>query len=88
MSSTKRPFQHFDMVELWWHDASDMEAGWASEIKKPEPAIALSVGFLILKNKDHVVIALDTDELGHHNGRSQIPVGMVKKMTVLRKADK
>ena len=51
-------------------------------------AMALSVGFLLHKDKDHYVIALDTDEHGAHNGRSQIPTGMVKKVKVLRKADK
>lgn len=88
MSSTKRPFQHYPLVEIWWDDASEMEAGWSDEVKSPEPALALSAGFLIMKTKDHVVMALDTDEQGHHNGRSQIPIGMVKKIKVLRKADK
>ncbi len=88
MSSTKRPKQHFDMVEVWWSDASDMEPGWATHLEKPEHAMALSVGFLLRDDKDHLVIALDTDAEGAHNGRSQIPRGMVKKIKVLRKADK
>lgn len=68
--SIKRPKQTFDLVEVWWDDASEMEHGWADEVKKPEPQLALSAGFLILKNKDHIVIALDTDGQGMHNGRS------------------
>lgn len=88
MSSTKRPFQHFPMVEVWWDDATEMEAGWTDEVTKSVPSLALSAGFLLQKNKDYVIIALDTDEQGHHNGRSQIPAGMVKKIKILRKADK
>lgn len=86
--SIKRPFQHYDLVEVIWSDASEMEGGWAADIKPPPMALALSVGFLIHKDKDHTVLALDTDAEGHHNGRSQIPTPMVKKTKILRKADK
>ena len=65
-----------------------MEPGWSDTMEPPAMAMALSVGFLLHKDKDHYVIALDTDEHGSHNGRSQIPTGMVKKVKVLRKADK
>lgn len=88
MPSTKRPTQHFDLCEVWWDDASEMDHGWADEVKTPEPAMVISAGFLILKNKDHVVLALDADEQGMHNGRGQIPMGMVRHIKVLRKADK
>ena len=84
----KRPFQHYDMVEVVWNDASELTSGWADEIvEKDEPALALSVGFLVRETKEHIVIAQDTDEAGHHNGRSQIPRGMVKKIRVLKKKD-
>lgn len=86
--SIKRPKQHYDLVEVWWSDATDMESGWKDSLEPPEMAMALSVGFLIHKDKNHLVLALDTDEEGHHNGRSQIPAGMVKKIAILRKADK
>lgn len=49
--------------------------------------MALSVGFLIQETPDHIRIAQDTDEEGAHNGRTQIPRGMVKKLKVLRKKD-
>jgi hypothetical protein len=84
---TKRPFQKFDMVEVIWDDATELPAGWTDEVQKIEPALALSVGFLIQESKDHIVLALDLDANGHHNGRSQIPRGMVKKLKVLRKKD-
>ena len=88
MASTKRPKQIFPMVEVIWDDATDLVGGWTNEVEKTEPALALSVGFLIKQTKDHIIIAQDLDESGHHNGRSQIPAGMVKTIKVLRKADK
>ena len=84
----KRPRQHFDLCEVIWNDATELEGGWSKEVDPPEPALALSVGFLVHSDKDFLILALDTDEAGHHNGRSQIPRGMVKKMKVLRKKDK
>lgn len=88
MSSIERPHQHFDLVEVWWEDASEMEQGWMINLDKPKHAMVLSAGFLLRFDREHLVIALDTDEEGAHNGRSQIPRGMVKKIKVLRKADK
>ena len=82
-----RPFQKFDLVECIWDDATELAAGWSDEVEEIEPALAISVGFLVKETKDHIVLALDIDANGHHNGRSQIPRGMVKKMKVLRKKD-
>jgi len=84
---TKRPFQKFDLVEVIWDDATDLPAGWSDEDPEIKPALALSAGFLVKETKDHIVLALDLDADGHHNGRSQIPRGMVKTMKVLRKKD-
>lgn len=84
----KRPRQSYDLIEITWEDASELTSGWSAEIERTEPALALSVGFLIRDTKDHIVIAQDIDPEGHHNGRSQIPKGMVKILKVLRKADK
>jgi hypothetical protein len=86
-SSTKRPFQAFPLVEVLWMDASAMPPGWANKLEDVEPQIALSVGFLLAKVNGQLVIAQDLDADGHHNGRSQIPLGMVRKIKVLRKAD-
>lgn len=83
----RRPRQHYDLVEVIWNDASDLVSGWSKEIDADEPALALSVGFLVRETEEHIVIALDTDGEGNHNGRSQVPRGMVKKMRVLRKKD-
>ena len=83
----KRPFQRWPMVEVTWNDAAELTSGWSDELEKDVPQLALSVGFLIHESKEHIVIAQDIDEHGHHNGRSQIPRGMVKQLKVLRKAD-
>lgn len=84
----KRPFQDFPLVEIIWDDAAGLRHGWLSKTDPLVPQLALSVGFLIKEDNDHIVIAQDTDAEGSHNGRSQVPKGMVKHIKVLRKADK
>jgi hypothetical protein len=82
----KRPAQLFDMVEIWWDDAAAQENAWSRTVTV-EPAIVLSVGFLVLVDKSYIVIAQDCDAEGGHNGRTQIPRGMVKTLKVLKKKD-
>ena len=84
----KRPHQHYPMVEVVWNDAAGLQHGWTAKTEKLEPQLCLSVGFLIRENDDHIMIASDTDAEGSHNGRTQIPRGMVKRIKILRKADK
>lgn len=76
------------MVEVIWDDATELEAGWTDEVEEVRPHFALSVGFLIRANNSHIVLAMDVDQDGMHNGRAQIPRGMVKSLKVLRKADR
>jgi len=83
----KRPKQHYPLVEVIWDDAAGLRHGWEDKTTTPSPQTALSVGFLIIDSPDHIVIAQDTDADGSHNGRTQIPRGMVKQIKVLRKAD-
>ena len=83
----KRPTQHYAMVEVIWDDAAGLKHGWTAKSEALEPYLVISVGFLILETPDHIMIAQDTDGEGSHNGRTQIPRGMVKKMRVLRKKD-
>lgn len=87
MVKIRRPYQHYDLVEVVWDDAVGLKDGWTAKHEKVEPYIALSVGFLIRETPDHILIAQDTDGDGSHNGRTQIPRGMVKKLKVLRKKD-
>lgn len=83
----KRPFQHYDLVEVIWDDAAGLKDGWKATHESLDPYIALSVGFLLRDTGEHILIAQDTDENGSHNGRTQIPRGMVKVIKVLRKKD-
>lgn len=87
MKSSTSPKILYDIVLVDWDDASGIRHGWAAKSEKVEAYVARSVGFLIKETLEHIIIAQDTDEEGSHNGRSQIPKGMVKKMKVLRKAD-
>lgn len=83
-----RPVQHYDMVEVVWDDAAGFRDGWKDKADPIEPQLALSCGFLIVDDPDHIILASDTDERGAHNGRTQIPRGMVKRIKILRKKDK
>lgn len=83
----KWPKQHFDLVMILWDDASGIRHGWSGKAETLEPYLAMSVGFLIAETPEHIRIAQDTDGEGSHNGRSQIPRGMVKKLRVIRKKD-
>lgn len=83
----KRPAQQYPMVEVIWDDAAGLRHGWMDRDEVPKPQLALSVGFLIVDDPQHIIIAQDTDGDGGHNGRSQIPRGMVKRIRVLRKKD-
>lgn len=75
------------MVLVLWDDALGMRHGWAAKSEAVEPYLALSTGFLIRESENHIVIAQDIDAEGSHNGRTQIPRGMVKKIKILRKKD-
>lgn len=87
MVKLKRPQQHYDMVEVIWDDAAGFADGWKDKLDPLEPQLAVSVGFLIVDDPQHIVVASDTDGRGAHNGRTQIPRGMVKRIRVLRKKD-
>lgn len=84
---TKRPEQHYDLYEVWWDDAAGLRHGWMDKTEKPRPQMVISTGFLIVDEPEHIIIAQDTDADGSHNGRTQIPRGMVKYMRLLRKKD-
>jgi len=89
MKNLKRPSQKYPLVEVWWDDAKEMPSGWIEAKEEIEiiPCIVLSIGFLVKETDEYIIIAIDTHD-GGHNGRSQIPKGMVKKIKTLRKEDK
>ena len=84
----KWPKVKYDLVLVLWDDASGFKHGWTAREEELVPQLAVSSGFLIRENDDHIMIASDTDDEGSHNGRTQIPRGMVKEMKLLKKADK
>jgi hypothetical protein len=86
MTILKKPKQLWPLVEVIWDDAAGLRHGWEDKVEKLEPQLCMSVGFLIFENTDHIILAMDMDAEGNHNGRSQIPKGMVKAVRVLRKA--
>jgi hypothetical protein len=88
VAKIKRPRQHYPLVEVWWDDATDMPSGWIEAIEEIEvkPCIILTIGFLVKETDDYVIVALDTNN-GGHNGRSQIPKGMIRNMKIIKKAD-
>lgn len=83
----KRPKQHYDLLEVLWDDAAGLRHGWMDRTEEPKPQMVVSVGFLIVDTADHIIIAQDVDDDGGHNGRTQIPRGMVKHIKVLRRKD-
>lgn len=84
MVKLKRPTQHYPLVEIWWDDAAGLRHGWQSKEDPLEAQMVLSVGFLIAENDEHIIIAQDIDPSGMHNGRSQIPKGMLRNLVYLR----
>lgn len=87
-SGITRPKQKYDLVEVWWDDASGLPAGWDDKPPVIEHQMCLSVGFLLAETAEHIVICMDLDASGNHNGRSQIPIGMVKYRRILKQRDK
>lgn len=84
----KWPKLKYDLVLVLWDDASGFKHGWTAIEEQLIPQLVVSSGYLIRENEDHIMIASDTDEEGSHNGRTQIPRGMVKEIRLLKKADK
>lgn len=80
------PLLRFQIVEVIWDDAAAHKPEWTDEVEIGNNLVR-SVGYLVYCKRDCVVIAQDLDTDGEHNGRTQIPRGMVKKMTILRKKD-
>lgn len=74
------------MVAVTWDDAKTID-GWGDDDDKLTPCHVVSVGFLVRKTKDYIVLAQDLAPDGLICGRGQIPRGMVKKIKVLKKKD-
>ena len=78
----------YPIVLVIWDDATELK-DWKEEHEEEEtkPCLIRSVGYLVKKTRKHIVIAQDLSYDRMRNGRSQIPRGMVKQITVLKKKD-
>lgn len=76
----------FDLVEVIWDDAEMDGLGWEKPPEKLGERLAISVGFKIRMTTKHILICSTIDAIDQTNGRFQIPRGMVKRITTLRKA--
>ena len=74
------------IVAVLWDDATALD-GWSSGHDEVKPCHVLSVGFLVRKTKKHIVLAQDISPDGQQCGRGQIPKGMVKRITRIKKKD-
>ena len=78
----------YPMVLVSWLDAKDGESGWHSikDIQKEKPATCYSMGWMVLKDGERVVIMSDysNEENNNDGGRHiAIPAGWVKSITYL-----
>lgn len=80
--------RRFPIVEVIWHDATELD-GWkdGNEPEDPKPCPVLSVGYLVHKCKDYIVLAQDVAHDGDRCGRGQIPRAMIKTLRVIKKKD-
>ena len=68
------------IVEVVWRDASDIGGDWVTaDDAVIEPAVSLSVGYLIASNKDSVTLAALVNETHFAHGIT-IPRGMVSEI--------
>ncbi len=89
MSSTEKfDIEKCPMVRITWLDARDTETGWLSikEMKDAPLALCQEVGWMIVENKEKVVImrswCRDKDD-NHGGGAIAIPRGWVTKIEYL-----
>lgn len=76
----------YPLVCVVWDDAHELESDWVFPGKKKlRPCLIRSYGLLVEKNNKYVVLGQDLAPDGMVNGRGQIPRGMVRKITTLRK---
>lgn len=70
----------FKRVEVVWDDAETTALGWEhiNELTI-EPRLAVTIGFLLRENDEHIVISHSADGDANTNGRIQIPVKMIKE---------
>ena len=78
------------VIEVDWFDAqSSINAFTLEEIQKHlKPIHTKSVGYLLYEHKDYIVIGFTDFGNGLIKHHQVIPIGMIKKITVLRDGKK
>ncbi len=73
------------LVEIVWHDACT-DSGWETHDKtNTTEELMVTIGFLVARGENVVVIASSLDQETHamSNSRIKIPVGMIKTIKEL-----
>lgn len=73
------------IVKIHWVDSYGVEGTWESWDELPPflPVEVFSIGYLIDNNKNYKTIAQSVSET-HILGRMTIPIGCIKKITIIR----
>ena len=74
-------------VEVEWEDSCS-QGGWSKDHAKYTPAECRSIGYLLHRDKEKVVLAQSEDGLGKQNDSIVIPASCVKKLRRLYKKGK
>lgn len=75
---TRRP------VWITWRDAAHIAPGeWSDTLPADCGVTCQTIGILVRKNKDHVVIAHTVDEAGLMTGVFQVPRSAIVRMVTL-----
>ena len=74
-----------EVVKVHWDDASSLDA-WSDEdtLKSWGITCCETVGFLVVNEKDHVVIASSLNTEGHYANCTNIPRKQITAMLVYR----
>lgn len=73
-------------VAVWWGDAYIVEEQFEEDDCPNEPAVQVTVGFLVKRDKKGVTLAMEyaDDEPEQLRTRAFIPAGMIRRVQRLR----
>lgn len=75
-----------DLVLVTWDDAAELNLGWMDESEViARPMLVRTVGFLIKRNKQHVIVASTIGDFAHCHAQFQIPRKMVVSIDIIGK---
>jgi len=75
-----------DLVLVTWDDAAELNLGWMDESEvEARPMLVRTVGFLIRKTSQHVIVASTVGDLVHCHAQFQIPRKMIVSIETIGK---